>query len=316
MIKIYDSLDNKSALPIDYKSIKATIVERDTIPIGERYIGLRVFVEETLAEYVLEEGITNNDWKEVLELIKENITEQQTLISTDKVLIQDTIGSFKWISFANLKKQLGLQVGQRYLGGTIIKVYDDGISGVIASNLEHVGDYATILATYGTIGSYSENGYSNWRIPSIGELELVMMYAKNEGYLLGDINNDGIISQYDLDEINRGYGLFVDNTFPDWDSYWRRGDVKQDGFIDGSDIALIEDLLNLNQGNVQSFKNNNYWSYTEATDTDYIKTYHRPIITQNGNKPDGTPIFVITPAYMEDKIKTDNTVAVRLVREF
>ena len=216
------------------------------------------------------------------------------------------------------KKYSGFQIGQRYLGGVIVRINNDGISGLISSYSEHSCDYATALSTYGTIGNYTENGHSNWRLPTIGELSLVVKYSKNEGYLLGDMNNDGIINQVDLDEIQKGSNLFADTTWSNWDTYWKKGDVKQDGLIDGSDISEIEQLLidddGEGTGGVQSLKYNNYWSCTEH-DTLNMQTYHRPVITQNGYKPDGTPIFEVGEPYLQNILKTD-IIGVRLVRDF
>lgn len=48
--------------PIDKRTRKNTITERDAIPVEFRYTGLKVFVEETGVEYMLKGGLTNLSW--------------------------------------------------------------------------------------------------------------------------------------------------------------------------------------------------------------------------------------------------------------
>ena len=304
-IEITSQFNNKAGKPLDANSIKSTIAERDAIT--DRYIGLKVFVEETLTEYVLKEGITNNDWKEVLELIKENITEQQTLIDKDKVLIQDTIGSFKWISFANLKRQLGLQVGQKYLGGTIIQLNEDGTSGVIASYDEFEKNYTDALSTYSRYGTYVNNGYSNWRLPTISELNLLLTHSKSERGLIGDVNGDGIINNDDLDLI--GEGLYKDPTDPEWSTKWYRADTDNNELIDGDDLNKVENIINAGGGSI--FGKLKYLSFdlSDTTPLTHCKGYSAPIITSVDNN-----ITVVPHALIE--IPIVNIVGVRLVRNF
>ena len=306
-IEITSQFNNKAGKPLDVNSVKATIVERDAIT--DRYIGLKVFVEETLTEYVLKEGITNNDWKEVLELIKENITEQQTLISTDKILIQDTVGSFKWISFANLKRQLGLQVGQKYLGGTIIQLNEDGTSGVIASYFEFENTYEYAMINYSTIGTYVKDGYSNWRLPNITELDLIFQYSKPERDIIGDVNGDGIVNQLDKSIIEQATNLFIDNTHPYWNTKWFKSDINGDGTIDSDDVALIENLINTNQGSMYQYDKYISYSISEITPTTSCKGYIAPVLTMSEG------VISQTPHVLTEVSKTD-TAGIRLVRNF
>jgi hypothetical protein len=61
-IPISNSFTMGSALMIDDRSNKKTLIERDSIPTYQRIKGLQVFVEETALWYYLKTGITNADW--------------------------------------------------------------------------------------------------------------------------------------------------------------------------------------------------------------------------------------------------------------
>ena len=64
-IEITSQFNNKAGKPLDVNSVKATIAERDAIPIDERYSGIEVFVIQTLKKYILKVGFTNDDWEEI-----------------------------------------------------------------------------------------------------------------------------------------------------------------------------------------------------------------------------------------------------------
>ena len=240
-------------------------------------------------------------------VIFDNTIEQQTLISTDKILIQDTIGSFKWISFANLKRQLGLQVGQKYLGGTIIKLNKDGTSGVIASYDEFDANYTDALATYSVNGLYSSNGYSNWRLPTISELNLLLTHSKPERALIGDVNNDGIINNEDYALIEEG--LYKDSTDSEWNTKWYRADVDGNGIIDGDDQNAVDNLINGGGGSI--FTKLKYLSIdlSQINPLTHCKGYSAPALSMiNG------VITVVPHALIE--IPIVDIVGVRLVRNF
>ena len=238
-----------------------------------------------------------------------NTIEQQTLIDTDKVLIQDTIGSFKWISFANLKRQLGLQVGQKYLGGTIIKLDEDNNSGVIASYFEFKNTYDYAMINYGTIGTYVKDGYSNWRLPHITELDLIFQYSKPERDIIGDVNGDGIVNQLDKSIIEQATNLFIDNTHPSWNTKWFKADINGDGMIDSDDVTLIENLINNNQWSMYQYEKYLAYDISDINPTTSCKGYVAPVLTISGG------VISQTPHVLTELLKTD-TVGIRLVRNF
>jgi hypothetical protein len=61
-IPISNSFTMGSALMIDDRANKKTLIERDSIESYKRVKGLQVFVEETNTWYYLKTGITNSDW--------------------------------------------------------------------------------------------------------------------------------------------------------------------------------------------------------------------------------------------------------------
>lgn len=63
--EINDNFKVLAQLPIDDRSRKTTIAERDAIESTRRYTGLSCYVEQTSTLYMLVGGITNSDWVSV-----------------------------------------------------------------------------------------------------------------------------------------------------------------------------------------------------------------------------------------------------------
>ena len=55
-------IDLQAPEPLELKSVKATITDRNNISLVTRYEGLRVYVSETKTNYQLQNGITDGDW--------------------------------------------------------------------------------------------------------------------------------------------------------------------------------------------------------------------------------------------------------------
>lgn len=60
--EINDNFKVLAQLPIDDRSRKTTIGERDAIESTRRYAGLQCYVQQTSTLYMLVGGITNGDW--------------------------------------------------------------------------------------------------------------------------------------------------------------------------------------------------------------------------------------------------------------
>lgn len=65
-INIASNFDLFATLPLDARTVVATIVARDAIAAGQRYDGLSVYVLADNNTYQLQGGITNSDWKLVV----------------------------------------------------------------------------------------------------------------------------------------------------------------------------------------------------------------------------------------------------------
>ena len=61
-IEVGTNFQIKTNLPIDSRSVKNTVAERNAIPASERYEGLRVLVTEENSEYELRGGIGDGNW--------------------------------------------------------------------------------------------------------------------------------------------------------------------------------------------------------------------------------------------------------------
>ena len=60
--QINDNFQLLAGLPIDDRTRKGTIAERDAIAITRRFQGLQCFVEQSQTLYQLQGGITNDNW--------------------------------------------------------------------------------------------------------------------------------------------------------------------------------------------------------------------------------------------------------------
>ena len=60
---IVDGFDLRAQKPIDNRYVKSTVEEAlTTIPFGQRYIGLSVFIVEMRCDFCFKEGITDEDF--------------------------------------------------------------------------------------------------------------------------------------------------------------------------------------------------------------------------------------------------------------
>lgn len=71
-INLSTNFNMNTNLPIDTRLQVATIADRDSIPVGSRYLGMKVFVLETNQEYQLKED--NNTWDIIYDTNGEYIT--------------------------------------------------------------------------------------------------------------------------------------------------------------------------------------------------------------------------------------------------
>ncbi len=85
-IKTSTNFEVRTNLPLDPRTCVDTLADRDIIPVGQRYIGLKTTVAENGVTYILEGGITNDCW--VRESSGDNFLELIT--ETGTVTLQNT----------------------------------------------------------------------------------------------------------------------------------------------------------------------------------------------------------------------------------
>ena len=65
---IVDGFDLRAQKPIDDRFVKDTVEEAlTTIPSGQRYIGLTVFIKQEKCDYIFRDGILNSDFVRKIE---------------------------------------------------------------------------------------------------------------------------------------------------------------------------------------------------------------------------------------------------------
>lgn len=164
-VKLLESLEMQTGLPLDSRDIVANIDQRNNIESSVRYIGMEVYVSEENKKYRLEEGIENFNWKEI-----KAIANASELITDDNHL-------------------------------TVSKAEKETWSGKADSNHNHngiyqpVGNYAAASHTHtaSDVGTYTSSEIDNKRIETsngviggntLGKgVNIQLEYASNEDVL-------------------------------------------------------------------------------------------------------------------------------------
>jgi hypothetical protein len=130
-IKTSANFEVRSQKPLDSREKVNTLVERDSIPNISRFVGLKVFVNETQGLYILKNGILNSNWE---------------ILDGDKnyVHIQDTPSS-SWNINHNLGKFPNIQV---------ISSSND----IVEGDINHIDNNN---ATINFVGSFSGKAFLN-----------------------------------------------------------------------------------------------------------------------------------------------------------
>lgn len=110
--QINDNFEVLAGIPIDSRTKKGTIAERDAIPATVRYQGLKCFVEQTQTEYALIGGITNSNWIGDVSNDIETVIDGFYVLSAGKTTILDWEVNDKFRGW----------IGNRYLVGTILSL--------------------------------------------------------------------------------------------------------------------------------------------------------------------------------------------------
>jgi len=112
--QINDNFQLLAGLPIDDRTRKSTIAERDAIASSRRYQGLPCFVEQTQTLYMLFGGITNANWVGIAGDNTSNALE--TVIDGFYVLLAGKTTPLDW----EINDKFRGWIGNRYLVGTIL----------------------------------------------------------------------------------------------------------------------------------------------------------------------------------------------------
>ncbi len=112
--QINDNFQILAGLPIDDRTRKPTIAERDAISLTRRYQGLPCFVEQTQTLYMLFGGIANSNWIGVAGDNTSNALE--TVIEGFYVLLAGKTTPLDW----EVGDKFRGWIGNRYLVGTIL----------------------------------------------------------------------------------------------------------------------------------------------------------------------------------------------------
>ena len=96
-VKLLESINMQTNMPLDDRSVVQTIVHRDAIPSSVRYLGMKVYVSDEKKEYRLEDGIENTHWTEMKAIAKAS-----ELITDDNHLTVSTTEKEKWNSKAEV----------------------------------------------------------------------------------------------------------------------------------------------------------------------------------------------------------------------
>jgi hypothetical protein len=78
---IISSFELKSSKPLDVRSTVNTVAERNAIPVGERYKGLSIYVDDIQRTFQLRGDITNADWVDNSNIASGSITADMTNIA-------------------------------------------------------------------------------------------------------------------------------------------------------------------------------------------------------------------------------------------
>lgn len=112
--QINDNFQLLAGLPIDDRTRKGTIAERDAIASTRRFQGLQCFVDQTQTLYQLQGGIANLNWVGIAGSNTSNALE--TVIDGFYVLLAGKTTPLDW----EVNDKFRGWIGNRYLVGTIL----------------------------------------------------------------------------------------------------------------------------------------------------------------------------------------------------
>jgi len=114
--QINDNFQLLAGLPLDDRTRKTTIADRDAIASTRRFQGLQCFVEQTQTLYQLQGGIANSNWVGIAGANTSNALE--TIIDGFYVLLAGKTTPLDW----EVNDKFRGWIGNRYVVGTILSL--------------------------------------------------------------------------------------------------------------------------------------------------------------------------------------------------
>ena len=114
--QINDNFTLLTGIPLDDRTRKPTIADRDAISLTRRFQGLQCFVEQTQTLYQLQGGVANSNWIGIAGANTSNALE--TIIDGFYVLLAGKTTPLDW----EVNDKFRGWIGSRYLVGTILSL--------------------------------------------------------------------------------------------------------------------------------------------------------------------------------------------------
>lgn len=185
-VKLLESLEIQTDLPVDNRTIVKTLVNRDAISNTVRYIGMETYVTDEKKKYRLEDGIENTHWVEI-----KAVANASELVTDPEHLTVSQTEKDKW----NNKADSNHNHNNTY--ATISHKHNwDNIDGKPSTfnpithnhsseNINSMNGYSKPSVTSAIVSSDTLNG-------AIGKLEKALEGKQASGsYALADHNHNG-----------------------------------------------------------------------------------------------------------------------------
>jgi len=187
--QINDNFQLLAGLPIDDRTRKSTIAERDAIASSRRYQGLPCFVEQTQTLYMLFGGITNANWVGIGGDNTSNALE--TVIDGFYVLLAGKTTPLDW----EVNDKFRGWIDNRYLVGTILTLpvsLPSDIDNI--SKVELAVDSSTLGSAFPKITFTADGINATYDIGVMNQINAVFW----NGALLNDLDWSQTLTEFTL----------------------------------------------------------------------------------------------------------------------
>jgi len=187
--QINDNFQLLAGLPIDDRTRKSTIAERDAIASSRRFQGLQCFVQQTQTLYQLQGGITNSNWVGIAGSNTSNALE--TVIDGFYVLLASKTTPLDW----EVNDKFRGWIGNRYLVGTILTLPVSLPSDIDnPAKVELAVDSSVLGSAFPKITFTADGINSTYDIGVMNEIKAVFW----NGALLNDLDWSQTLTEFTL----------------------------------------------------------------------------------------------------------------------